>query len=454
MQYNKLKKKPFYHCMIKRLFFFTLLTAVLMAACKDNDSFSASSSLRLTFSADTLRIDTVFSESPSATYSFWVFNNSGDGLRISSVRLERGNQTGFRVNADGQYLNPVATDIEIRKGDSIRVFVELTARVNNSPDPRPIEDRLVFSLQSGVEQSVALLAFSWDARRMNSLVVRHDTVIESANPIIFTGDSIVVERGATLTLRNTTLYFHDGTGMLVRGRLIADSCVLRGDRLDHMFDYLPYDRVSGQWPGIRIAANAEGCQLTDCEIRNAFSGIVCDSSSVELTRCTIHNSRGHGLHATDSRVVLRDCMLTNTLMDCLALHGCQAEVTGCTLAQFYPFTAPRGAALRFAQTSHPTKLDFTNVLVTGYEDDVLMGEERKDSMMDYRFRNCILRTPEVTTDTIGFRDIIWETPKDSVQGKQHFLTVDEENLIYNFQLDSISPALQRGIGCILPQTKQ
>ena len=28
--------------------------------------------------------------------------------------------------------------------------------------------------------------------------------------------------------------------------------VLRGDRLDNMFDYLPYDYVSGQWQGVRI----------------------------------------------------------------------------------------------------------------------------------------------------------------------------------------------------------
>ena len=434
--------------MIKRLFLFSLLIAALLAACKDNDSFSAGEGMRLTFSTDTLRLDTMFSDSPSSTYSFWVFNKNSDGLRISSIRLERGNQTGFRVNADGQYLGPVATDIEIRKGDSIRVFVEITARENNTPEPCPIEDRLIFSLQSGVEQSVCLLACSWDAKRLNSLVVRRDTLIESTTPIIFCGDSVVVDSGATLTLRNTTLYFHAKTGIKVRGRLVADSCVLRGDRLDHMFNYLPYDRVSGQWPGIRIDVNADGCEMTDCELRNAFSGIVCDSSSVRLTRCTIHNSRGYGLYAADSRVVLKDCILSNAMGDCLALNGCEAEVSGCTLAQFYPFAGPRGVALRFAKTKRPTMLDFTNVLVTGYDEDVLMGKMRSDSI-DYRFTNCILRTEEVTTDTVAFRDIIWETPNDSVQGKQHFKLIDEENLIYDFRLDSISPALQRGIGRIL-----
>jgi hypothetical protein len=48
-------------------------------------------------------------------------------------------------------------------------------------------------------------------------------------------------------------------------------------------------------------------------------------------------------------------------------------------------------------------------------------------------------------DTLRFREIIWETPKDSIQGKQHFVLVDEKNLRYDFHLDSLSTA--QGLGC-------
>jgi hypothetical protein len=46
-------------------------------------------------------------------------------------------------------------------------------------------------------------------------------------------------------------------------------------------------------------------------------------------------------------------------------------------------------------------------------------------------------------------NIIWETPKDSVEGKKHFRVFDEEKLYYDFTIDSISPAFSRDIGCQL-----
>ena len=92
-------------------------------------------------------------------------------------------------------------------------------------------------------------------------------------------------------------------------------------------------------------------------------------------------------------------------------------------------------------------LDCRWTLATGYADDVVMGEvvENADSLFDYHFADCMLRTPAVE-DSLRFERVIWETPKDSVQGKEHFVLVDEDNLIYDFALDSISPALQNGIG--------
>jgi hypothetical protein len=75
-----------------------------------------------------------------------------------------------------------------------------------------------------------------------------------------------------------------------------------------------------------------------------------------------------------------------------------------------------------------------------------MGEHSDTTAtMDYRFENCLLRTPRVENDTLSFRNITWETPKDSLQGKQHFVTIDEDNLYYDFHLDSLSTA--QGKGC-------
>ena len=278
--------------MVRRLFFFTLLVAALLTACTDNDSFSASSGNRLTFEEDTIRFDTLFSTVPSSTRTLWIHNNSSDGIRIQTARLERGTQSGYRVNIDGTYLNPVATGFEVRKGDSILVFVEVTTHENHSQDPQLVEDNLLLTLESGVEQRINLRTYSWDALKVTNLDILRDTVIESSKPIIFYGDGITVGENATLTLRNTDLYFHDGAGILVAGRLMADNCLFRGDRLDHMFDYLPYDRIPSQWDGITICSSSEYNELTNCEIRNAIDAVQCDSTELSLVRTAIYNRRG------------------------------------------------------------------------------------------------------------------------------------------------------------------
>ena len=237
---------------------------------------------------------------------------------------------------------------------------------------------------------------------------------------------------------------------LIRGQLVAEGCVFRGDRLDHMFDYLPYDRISGQWRGISIASSSKYNRMDNCEIRNAWDALSCDSTALQMANTVIHNSRGVGLSARNSSVQLSYCQFTNTLGDCLSLKGCEAVVDHCTLGQFYPFSADRGAAFRFANTNMPMLLLCTNTLVTGYADDVVMRETKDTTVvMDYHFSDCILRTDSVA-DAERFERIIWETPKDSVQGKKHFKTIDEDNLYYDFTIDSISPAFQRNIGRILP----
>ena len=87
---------------MKRIFYF-LCIVVALVACTDDDNFSSASGLRLTFSTDTVKMDTVFSKTPSATYTFWVHNDNDEGIRLQSVRLNKKNQTGFRVNVDGSW---------------------------------------------------------------------------------------------------------------------------------------------------------------------------------------------------------------------------------------------------------------------------------------------------------------------------------------------------------------
>lgn len=425
-------------------------------ACSDDDSFSVSTGLKIDFPTDTVKLDTVFSHTASSTYSFWVHNRHDKGLRIQNVRLKRGKQSGFRVNVDGAYLDNAngsqISDIEIRQKDSILVFVEVTPSETHHDGPVSITDQLVFSLESGVEQSVCLQAWAWDAIKCYSPVIARDSIIETGKPLLVYGD-FTVKEGVQLTIRNTTLYFHSDAGMVVHGTLHTDNCVMRGDRLDRMFSYLPYDRVPGQWKGVRFTASSRYNDLKTTTIRNAIQGVVCDSAAVDsvdyrlkMQQCVVHNCQGDGVKLSHAHVRLEDCQLSNAQGDCLFIDGGMVDISYCTLAQFYPFTGGRGAALHFSNIMSPLyRLNCEGSIITGYDDDVLLGEQAQSSHpFNYYFEHNLLRTPEIDGDQ-HFNNIIWENSKSEVQGKQHFVKVDEDNLDYDFRLDALSSAV--GLGC-------
>jgi hypothetical protein len=438
---------------MKRIFY-VLIGVLLMAACEDDEKFSSGAGMHLDFDKDTLKMDTVFSGTPSSTYAFWVHNRHDSGVRLATVKLKKGNQTGFRVNVDGIYLDnsngSQISNVEIRRKDSILVFVELTAQATHQLEPKLVEEDLQFIMENGSEQAVKLRAWAWDAQKLYDPEINEDTEIESEMPLVIYGD-MTVKEGVTLKLKNTRLFFHDQSGMEVKGTLKMEGCELRGDRLDRMFDYLPYDRVSGQWNGVHFHASSTDNELVETVIKNTIEGVVMDKAELDannyrlsMTHCVVHNSQGTGVRTVNANVKLDHCQLTNAGGDCLAVIGGMAEISYCTIAQFYPFDANRGKALRFAnETENPLKHFYCEgTIVTGYADDEVEGEQISDEV-DYHFENSLLRT--TVEEGERFEDIIWESPSDEIEGKDHFVKIDEENQDYDFHLNDNSPA--KGKGC-------
>ena len=100
------------------------------------------------------------------------------------------------------------------------MFVEITSYDTHSLDPKLVEDNLMLTLESGTVQKVNLRTYSWDAEKVTNLEVNEDMTIESEKPLVIYGDGIHIAKDATLTLRNTQLFFHSAAGILVEGRLV------------------------------------------------------------------------------------------------------------------------------------------------------------------------------------------------------------------------------------------
>lgn len=443
-------------------FFLLLLAGVFLWSCDEYDNWTVSPSARLTFSRDTVRFDTVITGQGSPTQTFLVTNANKEGLRIVRVALGRGDASLFRVNVDGQYLaGGVGTDFEVRARDSIYVRAEVSLPQADEDTIRTFEETLVFTLESGRQQEVKLLANGLNVTLLQGETILRDTTLQAGRPYLVR-DSLVVAPGATLTLAaGTTLMFHDGVSLVVHGRLKAEGSLqapvtLRGDRVDRLFPYLPYDNTPNRWGGVHFTAASYGNELVQCDIHSGDYGLRCDSSALDIQKLrvensVIHNVAGPAVHLTSCQTEFVGTQISNSLEDCLYILGGDHRFTHCTVAQFYPWLADRGHALFLANQSgdvgYPLlRADFVNCVITGYADDVIMGalDAKKRYAEEYLFSHSLLRTVEpAPKDADRFQVIRYDVEdskdRDKITGKNHFRIFDTTNFLYDFEPDSLSP---------------
>ena len=151
---------------MKKAFFFIFLFVYIFSSCK-KDPVTTDSSATLNFSIDTLMFDTVFTTVGTITKKFKVYNPNSKRVIISSIRLEKGSASKFRLNVDG-IPGKELTDIEIRAKDSLFIFVEATLGENNANNPLIINEKIFFNL-NGNRQEVNLMACMKDKKNFMGL---------------------------------------------------------------------------------------------------------------------------------------------------------------------------------------------------------------------------------------------------------------------------------------------
>lgn len=436
---------------------FLLLCTI--TSCLDDEDYSVSPSDRLTFSVDTVKLDTVISGQPTNTYTFQVYNRGKKSLRIPHVFLESGAASSYHVNVDGTYLEGgKGQDFEVSDGDSLRVFFFLNAPDRDSDLPVDENDKLVFVTEAGVTQQVVLTAAGQSVIPLKGKVITGDTLLNSRRPYQIL-DSLVVAEKATLHLAaGVNLLFHANTNLIVEGRVVAEGTaespvVMRGDRLGNMFSNQPYDRIPGQWGGVELRSSSYGNRFNFCDIHSGTFGLRCDSSDVDqeklrLENSLVHNMSGDVLSVRMAKVFVGNSQLTNASGNCVTLMGGHSDFVHCTIANFYSFTGGRGVALEFSNYDGDIRLPlykaaFYNSIVTGYSDDEIMGgrsERYEEDEFNYLFSNCLLNTPEV--DDENFQNCIWDNDDNEVSREKNFYPeFDFKQLIFKFGLAKTSKAV-------------
>jgi hypothetical protein len=444
------------------LYIFIFVLSGIFISCSNYDSFSDNPSFRLSFSDDTVRFDTLISTIASPTKTLYVFNKNSDGLRVSNIRLQKGTESLFRVNVDGEYLaGGSGNDYLIRKNDSIIVRIEVTMPESGTTDTVSYSDELLFSLENGVQQRVLLTAGSIDAYIIHGMFIQSDSTLYTDKPYLIY-DSLVIAKGAILNLLpGTTLLMHDSTAVDIYGRINAEGTiekpvVFRGARTDRMFDYLFYDNTPSRWKGITIHTGSYDNTFVNADLHSGRWGICVDSTSLDritlsMKNCIIHNVGGDGLYLNNCSAEIFNTQISNTLGDCVSVFGGANTFCHCTIAQYYPLSYNRGDALYVANIDdndvhHELRyIQVLNSVVTGYAEDVIMwnmSPEYEDSE-SYIFQNCFLRTNGENDDKHYF-NCKFDNEKMELQGEKNFKLFDSHNFIYDFTPDSLSEIRNMG----------
>lgn len=432
------------------LYILTALTACLLASCIE-DGVSSSSADQPDFSVDTLDLGTVFTNQPTPTYSFMVYNRHSKVISISSVSL-RDPSGAFRLNVDGQSGRSFS-DIEVRPNDSIYVFVEATVPAGSAGvNERRVFDHVDFVTQ-GVTRSVVVAATGRDVEVIRGLVIESDTHWVANGPRqVF--DSLVVAEGTTLTLDpGVELFFHDKATLRVRGRLLSrgsaeQPVVMTGDRTDNVVADIPFDLMASQWGGVTFHRGSGGSSLEHTVIKNMSQGVFVDSVAAPdastpglyLRNCRIRNSAGYAFSSwfSDTRAIGTE--FSDAGLAPLLLVGGNHVMNHCTVANYYLFAAIAYPLVNLAHFNAETdagsdlpymKADISNCIFYGLGDDINTGNL---DGTDVYIRRTVFKS--AGSDDDHFISSVWDT--DPL-----YLTV-RDDYIFDYRLRDDSPVIDAG----------
>ena len=447
----KLVMRLFHLCSI-------VLCVLLLQSCYEKESFTNSTSARLSFSIDTLKFDTIFSNVGSTTHQFIVYNRNNDAVR-TSVSLQ---SKYYRLNVDGIASNDIR-NLEIRGNDSAFVFVEVTVDPKDSDSPILVFDSILFET-NGNQQDVKLEAFGQNVHLYNDSIIEDAHWVNDRPYLIY--NSVLVDSACTLIIDpGTRIYFHNNSSLIVKGKLHVNGTVdapvfMQGDRLDKY-----YSDKSGQWGAsyvvndnmyyfgnIHILDGSRGNTIDYAIIKNGIKGIQVDNhfedeQTLTLSNSIIQNMSIAGIYAQNANMLVYNTVISNCGYYAAALTlGGDYQFIHSTLANYNP--SHRNPSLIFNNyyiDNEETVIVYD--FLAQFSNSIIYGSLNSEFVVDmvptdmaqfaYAFENCMLRynDKEKMPGQGVFRNVI-----SDIDSLPRFVNISEGD----FHLDTLSAAKDKG----------
>ena len=448
------------------------ISAVFFSCRKD--MIITDPSATISFSSDTIIFDTVFTTIGSSTKWLKVYNNHKRSIVISSISLAGEPSSNFRINVDGVPANTVR-DLEIKSGDSLFIFIEVTVDPNGLNSPLVITDSIIFSTNGNI-QDVDLVAWGQDAYFYPSTLFEGNVVLPNDKPNVFYGYSFV-DTASVLTIpAGTMVNFHKYSGLAVLKNASLkifgnkdNPVTLQGDRLEYAYKDIP-----GQWGhpvlgGIWLTATSKDNIINYAIIKNGNIGVQVDSMSnanptLRMSNSIITNMSGVALLCQGADVVATNSVFSNCgqYVAAFVIGGRSYRFVHCTFANYWSYGSRKNPLFLLNNyytdindIVHVRDLDdayFGNCIIYGSSDEELGIDYKTGANFNYLFENCLLRT-ELTTSSGNFINIVKNPMVDTLDGQPHnpvFNDTDNDD----YHLYSQSAAIDKGSASVMDTLTQ
>ncbi|MFB9052576.1 hypothetical protein ACFFVB_05740 [Formosa undariae] len=431
---------------MKRIIYFIscCLFLMLWSSCRKDFEFSQSNGT-LTFSKDTVYLDTVFTNIGSSTYNLKVYNNSNEDIVIPSLKLMRGESSSYRLNVDGM-SGKVFQNVKILAKDSMYVFIETTIDYNDFSNLEAtylytdeieftsatnsqkvdlvtlVKDAVFIYPSKGDDGIVETLTIEIDGEQVSTEIqgrylTDDELIFTNAKPYVIYGYA-AVPNTKTLTIdAGSRLHFHSDSGLFVGENaslqvngsysndqeLLENEVIFEGDRLEPNFSDTP-----GQWGTIWLYEDSRNNSLNYATIKNATVAILSEGNpndnKLTLKNTQIYNSSNFGVLGRNTSITAENLVINNSGQSSFAATlGGRYNITHATIANYwnnsfrqYPALLINNYMLDEENTAYLANLseaNFNNCIIYGNDNPEFILDEIEDDQVafNFKFTNCLVR---------------------------------------------------------------
>lgn len=470
-----------------------LLIGITLSFCSCRSDFeTVASTGDLTFSKDTVYLDTVFTNLSSSTYTLKVYNHSKNDITIPIVKFKNGLNSKYRMSVDGEQgdQGKLFKNITLLAKDSLYIFIETTVESDPAtPKAFLYTDQIEFDSGANL-QKVELVTLVQDAillypnrntdgttetlpigdEKINGFYLDKNDPIHG-NELLFSnkkayviygyaavpeGEKVIFEPGARV-------YFHANSGLIVSKNSsievngtksttdkLENEVIFSSDRQQPDFAYIP-----GQWGTIWLQNGSSNNKIQNLTLKNATVGLLVDgndATTVSIKNTQIYNCTHYGIQAKNAWIEGENIVINYTGQASLA----------CTYGGNYTFThstfnndwsSPEQLAVYISnyspgatpETKDLTGATFNNCIIYGSYSNEMLLSKKTEATFVYQFNNCLFKfnnTNNKYTD-----DPLYQFGTDPLHYNAIILNKDPKFLnsnINNFNINNTSSAFAKG----------